>query len=291
MGLIDDLDQLLDSQKAEGSRQNQARAAENSNSQECNTRLPQGSSHQGRYETWTLTQLQGEVARYGFRPTQTRKNLLAQLCQVEEALRIQEQQQQQQQQLEGAEIGDVSIASTSSSFLHYSSMDLTSDADSTCEFPVNVIRQTKDTLIQRDDPEGEDQQQSQTRTPNEEERREERDDGDDDDEFDDDDEGFSQNEVDRVIAEAERDAAKTTSSSPNDIAPSLSNQLYKAITSDVPLYHRILLFEPVSFDEVSSTAKRAGVVGLRSKEVLRNWLDMQGICFYSAELTGQRQRY
>ena len=72
---------------------------------------------------------------------------------------------------------------------------------------------------------------------------------------------------------------------------SLSSQLHAAITADKALYHRILLFEPVSFDEISSTAKRAGVTGLKSKETLRSWLDKQGICFYSAELTGQRQRY
>lgn len=74
---------------------------------------------------------------------------------------------------------------------------------------------------------------------------------------------------------------------PADVA----KQLYEAVKADKDLYSRILLYEPVSFDEVNSTAKRAGVTGLRSKETLRNWLDVQCICFYSAELTGQRQRY
>lgn len=75
------------------------------------------------------------------------------------------------------------------------------------------------------------------------------------------------------------------------VPPAVAQQLHAAIVADEDLYARILLFEPVSFDEVSSTAKRAGVTGLRSKETLRNWLDVQCICFYSAELTGQRQRY
>lgn len=71
----------------------------------------------------------------------------------------------------------------------------------------------------------------------------------------------------------------------------VAQQLHDAIMSDEDLYRRILLFEPISFDEVNSLAKKAGVQGLRSKEILRNWLDVQCICFYSAELTGQRQRY
>jgi hypothetical protein len=228
------------------------------------------------------------VARYGFRPTKTRKNLLAQLYQVEEALRAQQDE---------SEVGDVSIASTSSSFLHYSSMDLTSDADSVGDFSMDVIQQARDTSNPRGIDDAREKQQGSTRRIGVVDCDDDDDDDDgkighsdlDDDEEEDDD--FSLSEVDRVVAEAEANAAKASLSSPSDIAPSLSNQLYQAITSDKSLYNRILLFEPVSFDEVSSTAKRAGVIGLRSKEVLRNWLDMQGICFYSAELTGQRQRY
>lgn len=213
--------------------------------------------------------MQEEVRRYGFRPSKTRKLLIEQLSQVEEALNKQEQQQKQSQ-----EVGDLSIASSSSSFLCHS-MDLTaSDDEPMSDFTFNVVRQA------RESKEGEEQQNS---------RRSSLDVGDGDE---DDDEvvDLSQGESDENVAASQSNAA-TTTSSPNDIAPSLSNQLYKAITSNKALYHRILLFEPVSFDEVSSTAKRAGVVGLKSKETLRNWLDMQGICFYSAELTGQRQRY
>lgn len=130
----------------------------------------------------------------------------------------------------------------------------------------------------------------------------ERDEGDDDD--DDDDHAdpdstsstSSRGHRDRCFPSASLEGAtspppETASASPLDIAPTLSSQLHQAITSDKVLYHRILLFEPISFDEISSTAKRAGVTGLKSKEMLRNWLDMQGICFYSADLTGQRQRY
>ncbi|PWN37335.1 uncharacterized protein FA14DRAFT_159433 [Meira miltonrushii] len=71
----------------------------------------------------------------------------------------------------------------------------------------------------------------------------------------------------------------------------ISQQLHDALMSDENLYRRILLFEPVPFEEVSALAKKAGVQGLRSKEILRNWLDVQCICFYSGELTGQRHRY
>lgn len=71
----------------------------------------------------------------------------------------------------------------------------------------------------------------------------------------------------------------------------ISQQLHDAIMSDEDLYRRILLFEPIPLEEVSALAKKAGVQGLRSKEILRNWLDVQCICFYSGELTGQRYRY
>lgn len=178
-------------------------------------------------------------------------------------------------------------------------MDLTSDGESVGDFSMNVIRQARDGSKDSTRREQQPQQQRQDQITRARVRDSIADrDGDDDDDDDhhhdsvdydedEDDLNVSPSQIDSIDAVAE----EANSSSPNDIEVSLSNQLYKAITMDKALYHRILLFEPVSFDEVSSTAKRAGVTGLRSKEVLRNWLDMQGICFYSAELTGQRQRY
>lgn len=78
--------------------------------------------------------------------------------------------------------------------------------------------------------------------------------------------------------------------SPANVPASLSSSLVRAVQGDKQLYRRILLLEPVSFDEVHSTATRAGVK-VKSKDVLRDWLDKQGICFYVGELTGQRSRY
>lgn len=114
-------------------------------------------------------------------------------------------------------------------------------------------------------------------------------DDDDNDEGDNDDEGrrTEEEEDDRRSEEG----SEVPEPSPINVPQTLSQQLHKAITSDADLYKRILLFEPISFDEISSTAKRAGVKGLRSKEALRTWLDRQGICHYSGELTGQRVRY
>lgn len=94
-----------------------------------------------------------------------------------------------------------------------------------------------------------------------------------------------------IDAPEEDQREETPEPSPITVPQTLSQQLHRAITSDADLYHRILLFEPISFDEISSTAKRAGVKGLRSKEALRTWLDRQGICHYSGELTGQRARW
>lgn len=114
------------------------------------------------------------------------------------------------------------------------------------------------------------------------------DDDDDDAELDDDEGRRAEEEENDRRSEGENELPEP---SPINVPQTLSQQLHRAITSDADLYKRILLFEPISFDEISSTAKRAGVKGLRSKEALRTWLDRQGICHYSGELTGQRVRY
>lgn len=65
-----------------------------------------------------------------------------------------------------------------------------------------------------------------------------------------------------------------------------------AIRSNPALWHRILKYEPISFDEFVSIATQNGLsmaVG-KSKEELRTWLDRQCICFYSNDLTGPRNR-
>ncbi|CEH14341.1 Structure-specific endonuclease subunit Slx4 [Ceraceosorus bombacis] len=79
-------------------------------------------------------------------------------------------------------------------------------------------------------------------------------------------------------------------SAPVDVSASLSAQLVQAVRADAQLYRRILLLEPISFDEVASVALKAHI-RLKNKDVLRDWLDMQGICFYTGELTGTRSRY
>lgn len=168
-------------------------------------------------------------------------------------------------------MGDVSMIS--SSFLGCSSVELISDD----EYPMGDL--TRSIISQANKSPRQAAREYQSSIVSEECPEEKENENDDKD-----------NEPGRVEEEISPLQTQATLS-PTDIAPSLSKQLYKAITSDKALYHRILLFEPVSFDEVSSTAKRAGVTGLKSKEVLRNWLDMQGICFYSAELTGPRHRH
>ncbi|MCO5596198.1 hypothetical protein L7F22_050258 [Adiantum nelumboides] len=102
-----------------------------------------------------------------------------------------------------------------------------------------------------------------------------------------DDEALANRSLRGVIRTSTANQATALGSVPAEVA----QQLHDAIMSDEDLYRRILLFEPISFDEVNSLAKKAGIQGLRSKETLRNWLDVQCICFYSTELTGQRQRY
>lgn len=195
---------------------------------------------------------------------------MEQLHQVQEAL-----------EKETQDVGNVSMMSSSSSFLRCSSVELISDNEDTMsDLTRNIIAQAAESASPDRNTRRHQSEILSDESPEEEEGGE----GD----YDDND--VEQNEFGQVEEEMSLSQTKATSS-PTDIAPSLSKQLYEAITSDKALYHRILLFEPISFDEVSSTAKRAGVTGLKSKEVLRNWLDMQGICFYSAELTGPRHRH
>jgi hypothetical protein len=207
-----------------------------------------------------MKKLQDEAKKYGFRPSLDRKILLKQLKEVQEAL------ERQKEDEEDSVIGDTSMHS-SSSFMCPSSLDHLEGEVSMSEFTMEVIKQAKEHPADVQSIES------------------------DSDRGCDDDDSSEDSDEDKSLMSLAQARAQSSTTSPTEIAPSLSTQLYKAITSDKALYHRILLFEPVSFDEVSSTAKRAGVTGLKNKEILRNWLDMQGICFYSAELSGPRHRH
>ena len=70
-------------------------------------------------------------------------------------------------------------------------------------------------------------------------------------------------------------------------ANTLDVPMNEAIMSNVQLYRRILLFEPVSLDEFMSLAARAGCTtgsSARDRSRISTWLDTQGICFYEGEL-------
>jgi hypothetical protein len=187
---------------------------------------------------------------------------LKQLKEVQEA---HNRQKEEQQDDDASVMGDTSIVSSSSFVCPSSSMD---EEVSMSDLTMEMIRQARD---------------EESVVPGESSRS--------DGEVSEDEEEEEEEEENDKEGDAEAARLQVSISSPTAITPSLSTQLHKAITSDKALYHRILLFEQVSFDEVSSTAKRAGVTGLKNKETLRNWLDMQGICFYSAELSGSRHRY
>lgn len=90
--------------------------------------------------------------------------------------------------------------------------------------------------------------------------------------------------------ESESDDSHRPEPSMGRVPALVAKKIHDAILANEDLYDRILLFEPISFDEALSTVKQAGVT-IRSKEVLRNWLDVQCICFYTAELSGPRYRY
>lgn len=56
----------------------------------------------------------------------------------------------------------------------------------------------------------------------------------------------------------------------------------QAIRSSIPLWTRILRYEPVPFDEVLSTIHRYRIQ-LDKTDTLRAWLDAQSICFYTPD--------
>ncbi|KDN50354.1 hypothetical protein K437DRAFT_255058 [Tilletiaria anomala UBC 951] len=78
-----------------------------------------------------------------------------------------------------------------------------------------------------------------------------------------------------------------------------SLHLKQAVQDDAQLWRRILLMEPIPLDEFVSIANRPasrGGAGLGIKTVkhrleLRNWLEMQGICTFADELTGNRRTH
>ena len=90
------------------------------------------------------------------------------------------------------------------------------------------------------------------------------------------------------------DIPLSTLTQPPIVPPAaLANTLTTAIRSTPHLWHRILRYEPISFDELVSIATVHGLAmdTGRSKDALRTWLDSQCICFYSNDLTGPRSRH
>ena len=85
------------------------------------------------------------------------------------------------------------------------------------------------------------------------------------------------------------------------IGPSLSSLLISSIRSESQFYYRILLMEPIPFEEVWSLVLRdvlplvdpggkRGITGRLRLEV-REWLDLRGICFYEGEPAAPRARH
>lgn len=94
-----------------------------------------------------------------------------------------------------------------------------------------------------------------------------------------------------VHSDIEAEEAPRTDASAAEIfdkhANTLDVPMNEAIMSNVQLYRRILLFEPVSLDEFMSLAARAGCTtgsSARDRSRISTWLDTQGICFYEGEL-------
>ncbi|PWN24657.1 hypothetical protein BDZ90DRAFT_234923 [Jaminaea rosea] len=85
------------------------------------------------------------------------------------------------------------------------------------------------------------------------------------------------------------------------LSPTLQTHLLTSIHSDSQLHRRILLMEPVPFEEVWSIAQRHGLVDLlhehekkrgwanKLKEEVKVWLDQRGVVWYQGELSGWRR--
>lgn len=82
------------------------------------------------------------------------------------------------------------------------------------------------------------------------------------------------------------------------IQSALAKAVHNAITADAQLYHRILLLEPIPFEEVWSTLLRcsdAEIFKTKARGVVqaqvKAWLDLQGIVWYEGDVTGTRARH
>lgn len=102
--------------------------------------------------------------------------------------------------------------------------------------------------------------------------------------------GFLSSDAEQGLEDETEEASETEEAAPSAVPAALDASLRRAVMADAQLYRRILLYEPISFDEMSSVAQRAGIK-VRNRNELRSWLDAQSICFHSAELTGARSRH
>ncbi|ORY26864.1 hypothetical protein BCR39DRAFT_560295 [Naematelia encephala] len=87
--------------------------------------------------------------------------------------------------------------------------------------------------------------------------------------------------------------AKSRSSDPqtqDEPERPLDEQFYEMIRNDHELWIRILRYEPISMDELISKAIQTGIKGVKWKERLRRFLDLQGIIHFVDDPTGARRR-
>lgn len=233
----------------------------------------------------TLAELQAEVSKYGFRPSKRRSLLLKQLQGVQHAL----EQAAGQEQTLSEDLSSILSSSPPSSSLvrphaRQETVDLISDDDEDesgemGDLTMAMLNEERAGRITGSTGSSVDDRHSAS-APNEASE----DDAEDLDGLSDGDENGERAALAPLRGTANEPALGT-------VPAAVAQQLHDAVLADEDLYRRILLFEPIAFDEFSSLAKRENVQGLRNKETLRNWLDVQCICFYSAELTGQRTRY
>lgn len=97
-------------------------------------------------------------------------------------------------------------------------------------------------------------------------------------------------------------SASSASSSPDSTPfepprPTLACTLQSVVQNDHQLYDRILLYEPVPFEEVwssllqtDSDVLKATARGTLQSQV-KAWLDLQGIVWYEGEIGGNRSRW
>ncbi|RXK42253.1 hypothetical protein M231_00612 [Tremella mesenterica] len=71
----------------------------------------------------------------------------------------------------------------------------------------------------------------------------------------------------------------------------LDQQFYEMIKGDVPLWTRILRYEPIPFEELIAKSISVGIKGIGWKIRLKRFLDLQGITFFSGDPTGSRKRH